>query len=224
MSHPLIFAGVTFSWPDGSPVLDGVDAVFTTGRTGLIGDNGTGKSTVLRLITGELSPASGTLTRAGDVAHLPQQLTLESGMTVADLLGVRGKLAALAAVEAGDADPRHFTTLGEDWDVETRARALLDATGLHTIGLDREVGTLSGGEAVLTALIDIQLAGTPIALLDEPTNNLDLHSIDAVVSALANYRGGLVMVSHDDAFLRRLGVDVRLELEEGRLSVDRRIS
>lgn len=217
MSYPLIFAGVTFSWPDGSPVLDGTDAVFTAGRTGLIGDNGAGKSTVLRLITGELVPTSGTVTRAGDVAYLPQQLTLESGMTVAELLGIREKLDALAAIESGDPDPRHFTAVGDDWDVAARARALLDATWLTSVGLDREVGTLSGGETVLTALIGIRLADTPLTVLDEPTNNLDREARARLRDLVVGWRGTLIVVSHDVELLELM--DSTVELRDRQLTV-----
>jgi ATPase subunit of ABC transporter with duplicated ATPase domains len=217
MSYPLIFAGVTFSWPDGSPVLDGTDAVFTAGRTGLIGDNGAGKSTVLRLITGELVPTSGTVTRAGDVAHLPQQLTLESGMTVAELLGIRETLDALAAIESGDPDPRHFTAVGDDWDVAARARALLDATGFTSVGLDREVGTLSGGETVLTALIGIRLADTPLTVLDEPTNNLDREARARLRDLVVGWRGTLIVVSHDVELLELM--DSTVELRDRQLTV-----
>lgn len=217
MQHPLIFSGVTFAWPDGTVVLDHTDAVFSTGRTGLIGDNGAGKSTVLRLITGELAPTSGTLTRTGDVAHLPQQLTLESGMSVAELLGVRAKLAALAAIESGDPDPRHFTVLGDDWDIEARSRALLDQAGLRSIGLDRPVGTLSGGETVLTALIGIQTSNVPVALLDEPTNNLDREARARLRDLVAGWRGTLIVVSHDVELLEQM--DATVELRDRRLTV-----
>ncbi|GAB3703954.1 ABC-F family ATP-binding cassette domain-containing protein [Corynebacterium nasicanis] len=216
MSHPITLSGVTVAWPDGSPVLDRSDAVFSTGRTGLIGDNGTGKTTILRLLAGELAPTTGTLTRTGDVAYLPQQLTLRSGMSVAGLLGIRSRLAALDAIEAGDPDPRHFSLIGDDWDIEARSRALLDATGLTTVGLDRPVETLSGGEAVLTALIGIQLADTSIALLDEPTNNLDRQSRARLRDLVAGWRGTLVVVSHDVELLELM--DSTVELRDRRLT------
>lgn len=135
-------ADLSFSWPDGSPVLEGLTATFTVGRTGLIGNNGTGKNTLLRLIAGHLTPTSGSVSVTGEVGWLPQHLTLRTDAAVADLLGVSGRLGALRAIESGDADPRHFETLADDWEVEARSLAALDRIGLADIELDRPVGTL----------------------------------------------------------------------------------
>ncbi|WP_084706094.1 ATP-binding cassette domain-containing protein [Prauserella rugosa] len=143
---------------------------------------------MLRLIVGELTPTAGTITRAGHVAYLPQNLALRTASTVADLLGVRGKLDALRAIESGDADPRHFDALGDAWDIDTRARVILDGLGLRGLDLDREVGALSGGETVLTALAGLRLRGDQIVLLDEPTNNLDRQAQEAE-SRIVVWRG-----------------------------------
>lgn len=169
-------ADLSFSWPDGSPVLEGLTATFTVGRTGLIGNNGTGKNTLLRLIAGHLTPTSGSVSVTGKVGWLPQHLTLRTDAAVADLLGVSGRLGALRAIESGDADPRHFETLADDWEVEARSLAALDRIGLADIELDRPVGTLSGGQTVLAALVGLQLAADDVVLLDEPTNDLDRDS------------------------------------------------
>src|SRR5688572_28861606 len=162
---------VSFAWPDGTIALDGVTGSFGAGRTGLVGRNGSGKSTLLRLIAGELTPDGGQLGRTADAAYLPQRLTLDVDRPVADLLGVGAPLRALRAIESGDADPRHFDAVGSDWDIEARAHAALAEAGLAPGMLDRSVGQLSGGEAVLTAIAGIRLRGAEIALLDEPTNN-----------------------------------------------------
>lgn len=213
----ITLAGVSFSWPDGSEILQPTDAVIGVGRTGLIGDNGAGKSTLIRLILGELAPSTGTVTCTGDVAYLPQQLILDSETTVAQLLGIQAKLDALAAIERGDAAPEHFEVIGDDWDIGSRARALLDSAGLAGIGLTRAVGTLSGGEVVLAALIGIKLSGAAIAILDEPTNNLDREARLRLGDIVDGWKGTLVVVSHDTELLDRM--DSIAELRNHTISV-----
>jgi ABC transporter related protein len=205
---------VHFTWPDGEPCLTDVTASFTQGVTGVVGRNGSGKTTLLRLITGELAPTAGTIIRDGAVDLLPQHLTLATGGQVADLLGIRAQLTALRAIAGGDADPRHFDVVGDAWDIEARAGEELAAAGL-SLGLDRSVGSLSGGEAMLVALIGLQVRRCGIAVLDEPTNNLDLATVDLLVAALDAYRGALIVVSHDDDFLAHLAIDRIWEVADG---------
>ena len=192
---------LSFAWPDGTPVINGITAAFGTGRTGLLGANGTGKTTLLRLITGELAPTAGAIGIAGRVGHLPQHLVLETGATVADLLEVRAGLDALRAIESGDTDARHFEVLGDAWDIESRARASLDAIGLSHLSLDRTVGTLSGGETMLAALAGLRMRGDEVVLLDEPTNNLDRRARHDLYDVVLAWQGALIVVSHDVALL-----------------------
>lgn len=197
----VVLTDLAFAWPDGTPVLDRISASFETGRTGLIGANGTGKTTLLKLIAGELTPATGSITVAGHVGYLPQHLILDTALTVADLLGIREKLDALRAIESGDADPRLFDTLGEAWDIDARARAVLDSFGLRNLNLDRTVGTLSGGESILTALAGLHMTGDGVVLLDEPTNNLDRQARHNLYDAIQAWQGALIIVSHDVTLL-----------------------
>jgi ATPase subunit of ABC transporter with duplicated ATPase domains len=193
----ILFDSVSLEWDDATVALREVSGAFGTGRTGLVGRNGSGKSTLLRLAAGELAPTSGAVQRSGEVAYLPQRLTLDVDRPVADLLGVGRTLTALRAIEAGDADPRHFDAVGDDWDVEARSHAALAEAGLAPDALDRRVGQLSGGEAVLAAIAGIRLGGAPIALLDEPTNNLDRAARERLRAIVRAWRGTLVVVSHD---------------------------
>lgn len=208
---------VTFAWPDGTVALSDVSGAFGGGRTGLVGRNGSGKSTLLKLIAGTLAPASGSISTAGRVDLLPQQLTLDTGRRVADVLGIAPALDAVRAIERGDVDGRHFETVGDDWDVEARATAALAEVGLPDGALDRRVGELSGGEAVLAALVGVRLRGAEIALLDEPTNNLDRDARARVHELMRTWRGTLIVVSHDTALLEEL--DDTAELYGSDLSV-----
>lgn len=217
LSSALLFDCVSLVWDDGTLALDGVSGSFGSGRTGLVGRNGSGKSTLLRIAAGDLAPTSGHVTRAGDVAYLPQRLNLDVDRPVADLLGISDALSALRAIESGDPDPRHFEALGDDWDVEARATAALADAGLPPGALERTIGSLSGGEAILAAIAGIRLGGAPITLLDEPTNNLDRGARARLADMVRSWRGTLVVVSHDVSLLELM--DDTAELYGNALSV-----
>lgn len=208
---------LTFAWPDGTVAIDHVSGTLTTGRTGLVGRNGAGKSTLLRLIAGHLRPTSGRVDAVGDVGYLPQTLTLGTEATVAELLGIDATLAALRAIEEGDADERHFDAVGDDWDIEARADEALHEIGFTAADLDRRVAQVSGGEAVLIAVTGMRLRRTPITLLDEPTNNLDRPTRARLAAFVDTWPGTLVVVSHDLELLEHM--DSTAELHAGSLDV-----
>ncbi|MFE0033288.1 ABC-F family ATP-binding cassette domain-containing protein [[Kitasatospora] papulosa] len=209
----ILCSSLSFAWPDGSEVFDGFQLTVGSGRTGLIGLNGCGKSTLLRLIAGELDPTDGHIRTAGDIGYLPQDITLDTALRVDQVLGVATARTALLAIEAGDADEAHFAAVGDDWDVEERARAVLDQLGMSAVGLDRTVGELSGGECVLLRLAALLLARPSVLLLDEPTNNLDLYARRRLYDAVDAWAGVLVVVSHDRELLER--VDRIADLRDG---------
>ncbi|MEV0231433.1 ABC-F family ATP-binding cassette domain-containing protein [Nonomuraea sp. NPDC050786] len=213
MSFSIVVDHVSFAWPDGTGVLDGLDAAFPAGRTGLIGVNGSGKSTLLKIIARELAPRAGAVSVAGEIGYLPQNVPLGASRTVSDLLEISGTRAALHAIESGDVAEEHFAAVGDDWDVEERANAELDRLGLGHIGLDRTVGTLSGGETIMVALAAQLLKRPEVLLLDEPTNNLDLDARERLYAAVAAWQGVLVVVSHDRALLEL--VEHIAELRDG---------
>ncbi|MEV4429317.1 ABC-F family ATP-binding cassette domain-containing protein [Streptomyces sp. NPDC049602] len=214
-SHPTFVTctSLSFSWPDGTELLDDFRLTVGPGRTGLVGLNGSGKSTLLRLIAGELAPAAGTVRVTGELGYLPQNLVLDTARRVDEILGIAGRRAALHAIEAGDVAEEHFTAVGDDWDVEERARAVLDQLGLDHVGLDRTVGEISGGESVLLRLAALLLARPDVLLLDEPTNNLDLHARARLYEAVERWSGVLIVVSHDRELLDR--VDQIADLRDG---------
>ncbi|WP_327698886.1 ABC-F family ATP-binding cassette domain-containing protein [Streptomyces sp. NBC_00459] len=192
---------LSFAWPDGTPVFDGLDVTVGPGRTGLVGVNGSGKSTLLKLIAGQLRPADGTVRVAGDVGYLPQTVTLDTALRVEDVLGISAQRAALHAIEAGDVTEEHFETIGDNWDVEERALVTLGELGLGHIDLDRTVGEVSGGEAVLLRLAALLLDRPDVLLLDEPTNNLDLYARRRLYTAVSSWPGVMIVVSHDRELL-----------------------
>ncbi|MFF9092320.1 ABC-F family ATP-binding cassette domain-containing protein [Streptomyces sp. NPDC014802] len=216
MSASLTCTALSFAWPDGTVVLDGLDAAFGPGRTGLVGVNGSGKSTLLKLIAGELAPSDGTVRATGEIGYLPQNVTLDTTLRVDEALGIAARRAALHAIEAGDTAEEHFETLGDDWDVEERALATLGELGLGHLALDRTVGEVSGGESVLLRLAALLLRRPEVLLLDEPTNNLDLYARRRLYAAVESWPGVTVVVSHDRELLER--VDRIADLHGGEIT------
>ena len=215
MRSSLTFHDLSFTWPDGTTVIDDVDIDVGPRRHGLVGANGSGKSTLLRLLAGDLTPTSGTRRADGDVAYLPQDPLRGDENTVADVLDIGSTIDALRLIEGGDTDPRLLDVVGDDWNVEGRAAVELERLGLADIGLERGIATLSGGELVLLSLGARLLRHPSVLLLDEPTNNLDGVARGRLHDVVTTWTGCLVVASHDRALLSSM--DVIGELRDGTL-------
>ncbi|NUP30587.1 MAG: ABC-F family ATP-binding cassette domain-containing protein [Streptomycetaceae bacterium] len=211
----VICSALSFSWPDDTPVFTDLTCAIGGGRTGLVAPNGASKSTLLRLIAGELRPTAGSVQVVGTLGYLPQDLPLTAGRTVAEVLGVDAVIRAIDAVESGDVADEHFAAIGDDWDIEDRTRAELDRLGLGHLALDRVLGTLSGCQIVSLGLAAQLLKRPDVLLLDEPTNNLDTDARHKLYDVLTAWNGCLVVVSHDRALLDRM--DRIAELDRGEL-------
>ncbi|MFN3473010.1 MAG: ABC-F family ATP-binding cassette domain-containing protein [Blastomonas sp.] len=199
----------TWQTPDGRPVLARLSAEFAAERTGLVGRNGIGKSTLLRLLAGTLAPTTGQVTVSGRVLLIEQLVQVGERATLADLLGIAEPLALVARALAGAADADDLAYA--DWTLEERALAALAVLGIeHPI--DAPLVSLSGGQRTRAGLAAAILHQPDFVLLDEPTNNLDRQVRVAVQQWLAAWRKGAVVVSHDRELLE--SVDAIVELTD----------
>ena len=197
-------ANLVFSWPDGTPVLDGLSFALGPVRTGLVAPNGAGKSTLLKLLAGQLSPLSGQMAIDGVVGYLAQDLPLDGEATVAEVLGIAARLQALDAIADGKVDSAHFDAVDGDWHVRERCMAALARLGLADVALERRLDTFSGGEAMSLGLAAQLLRHPDVLLLDEPTNNLDHAARLRLYAVLQEWKGCLLIASHDRELLERM--------------------
>lgn len=212
--------GLSFSYPGGARVL--TDVTFTVGAgqvAGLIGENGSGKSTTLSLLAGQLTPDSGTLHLPERTRYLPQEVSLRPDNTVQDLIDhAVGEVQAIETdiieLSARLAEAPNLVSLSSAYD-EALARAdafqlwTLDSrieqvlTGLGVEGLDRHstIAEISGGQRRLLALAMLLVSPADCLLIDEPTNHLDDQATDFIIEELNNYRGPVITSSHNRYFL-----------------------
>ncbi|MET0248823.1 MAG: ABC-F family ATP-binding cassette domain-containing protein [Sphingobium sp.] len=207
MSCAIILSGIALSTPDGAPLLTDLDISFAAERTGLIGRNGVGKSSLLRVIAGIQAPARGTVAINGTIAMLRQIVQVAPGETIADLFGVTDAIAILRRAEAGEATVEELGLA--DWTLEERLAAALDKVGLP-IAPDTRLATLSGGQRTRAALASALFSAPDFLLLDEPTNNLDADGRAMVARLLSEWRGGAIVVSHDRALLETMDAIIEL--------------
>jgi ATPase subunit of ABC transporter with duplicated ATPase domains len=207
MSASIALANLSWSTPEGRPLLSNVDLSFTTERTGLVGRNGVGKTTVLKLMAGDLAPQAGRVTVNGTLGVLRQTVQVGADETVADLFDVRHAVAILDRAEAGQANADELA--GADWTLEARLAEALARLGLDATAATR-LSTLSGGQRTRAGLAALVFAEPDFILLDEPTNNLDREGRRMVIDLLADWTGGAIVVSHDRELLDTMDAIVEL--------------
>lgn len=174
---------------------------FEPEKIGLIGNNGLGKTTLLKLISGELIPNSGTVSRSANIACLPQNIKKLDCLSVAETLGIQDKLSALKAIHDGTTEQHHFDIIGDNWTIAEETKELLNSHSLGHLDLDRKLNTLSGGEVTRLLLLNILKQNPDCLLLDEPTNNLDKNQKMWLYKFISEWNQSAIIISHDRELL-----------------------
>ncbi len=210
-SHSLTLDRVSYRLADGRPLFSDLSFSFEPLATGLVGGNGMGKSVLARLLAGQLPPDSGRVRSSGQVFLLPTPGYPPRG-TVGELAGVGDVLDALARIEAGSIDERDFTCVGERWDLHERLQQQWQAMGLpDDLHAGQPAARLSGGQAMRVALSGAWASGADWLILDEPSNHLDARHRQQLYAQLQQWRGGLLVISHDRGLLAHMQQIVELD-------------
>ncbi|MFN4355860.1 ATP-binding cassette domain-containing protein, partial [Parvibaculum sp.] len=207
MCPSISLSGLSWSTPDGRTLFSDLDLRFGQVRTGLVGRNGTGKTTLLKLISGELVPVRGTIHVDARLSILRQSVQPASDETIATLFGADDALALLRRAETGRATPGELSEA--DWTLEARIAESLAGLGLEA-SPETPLAALSGGQRTRAMLAALTFTEPDFLLLDEPTNNLDAEGREAVKHLLARWKRGAIIVSHDRALLEEMDEIVEL--------------
>jgi ATP-binding cassette subfamily F protein 3 len=219
--HRDIFAGVSLAIPRGA-------------RFAIVGANGVGKTTLLKIIIGDEEPSSGSVAKAKGVriGYLPQEADFETDQTLwfeclsvfADLIQQQEELHRLEALMA---DPKHtdeviarYGKLQDEFDRKggytytTKIKQVLTGLGFAESDYEMPLDHLSGGQRTRAYLARLLLSNPDLLLLDEPTNHLDINAVEWLEGYLSQWEGAAVIVSHDRYFLDRVATDI-LEMAPG---------
>ncbi|KRN29448.1 ABC transporter family protein [Lactobacillus selangorensis] len=218
-------------------LLDHVSFLIREGdRIGLIGTNGTGKTTLLNILAGEEPLDSGAITKPNDyrISYLKQQPELPADLSVMDAV-ITGDNPAFKTIKAYENVLQQYTAHPEDqklmdrymkldeqmtqqdaWNVDTDVKTIL--TQLHITDLNQKIGQMSGGQQKRVGLAQVLIEQPDLLIMDEPTNHLDFDSIAWLEDYLAKYKGALLVVTHDRYFLDRVSNQI-FELDHGNLGI-----
>ena len=201
----IIIRDLSYVHSDKEVLFQHLNLVINPGdKIALTGNNGCGKSTLMRIIAGDLSATTGTVSHPEHLYYVPQHFGQYDDRTIAQALRIDGKLKALHAILNGDVSEKHFTTLNDDWNIEERAQAALSAWGMDGIPLSHLMGGLSGGEKTRIFLAGMELHSPVAILLDEPTNHLDATGRQRLYDFVRRTPAIVLVISHDRTLLNQL--------------------
>ncbi|SMO83871.1 ATPase components of ABC transporters with duplicated ATPase domains [Chryseobacterium rhizoplanae] len=207
----ILLQHISFGFPGGDLLFNNTNLTIPSHtKSALVGSNGMGKSTLLKMIAGEIQPLNGNITISDSVFYVPQMFGNFNHLTIAECLKIDQKLNALQKITNGEVDEIYFEILNDDWDIEERCQHALEHWGLDNFDLNQTLEGLSGGQKTKVFLAGIQISQPDIIILDEPTNHLDLEGRKLLYDLIDKADATVVIVSHDRTLLNL--VDTIFEL------------
>ena len=173
-------------------------------KTALIGNNGVGKSTLLKIIAGELQPTYGQIIVETEPYYVTQIFGQFNHLNIAQALLIEDKLNALKEILNGNTSEENFNLLNDDWTIEDRCKEALNYWQLDDLDLSQKMETLSGGQKTKVFLAGISIHQSELVLLDEPSNHLDVSGRRLLYDFIQATKGALIVVSHDRKLLNLL--------------------
>ncbi|BAP30368.1 ABC superfamily ATP binding cassette transporter [Chryseobacterium sp. StRB126] len=198
----ILLQNISFGFPGGDLLFNPINLTIPSHtKSALVGSNGMGKSTLLKIISNELQPLKGTIHIQGEIFYVPQIFGNFNHLTIAECLNIDKKLSALEKITNGDVDEQYFETLNDNWDIEERCQNALQYWNLEDFDLNQKLEGLSGGQKTKVFLAGIQINQPDIIILDEPTNHLDLEGRKLLYDLIEKVNATVVIVSHDRTLL-----------------------
>ncbi|WP_031527846.1 ABC-F family ATP-binding cassette domain-containing protein [Dyadobacter crusticola] len=170
-------------------------------KAALIGNNGGGKSTLIKIIAGQILPESGTIKCNSKPYYIPQLFGQFNAQSIAEALGIYEKVNALNQILHGNVSEENLTLLADDWTIEERCREAFELWKLPEISLHQKMGELSGGQKTKVFLAGIRIHNPEIILLDEPSNHLDAEGRKLLYNFVQMHSGTMLVASHDRILL-----------------------
>ncbi len=193
---------ISFGFPAGNLLFNSIILTIPSRtKSALVGSNGMGKSTLLKILAGEIEPLEGSITIQNEIFYVPQMFGNFDDFTIAECLKIDKKLDALQKITDGEVDEAYFETLNDNWDIEERARQALAYWNLNNLDFTQKLDNLSGGQKTKVFLAGITIHQPEVILLDEPTNHLDQESRHLLYDFIEKTNSTVVMVSHDRTLL-----------------------
>lgn len=186
-------------------------------KTALVGNNGVGKSTLLKVIAGEFQANSGQIIAAEIPYYVPQLFGQFNKLCIAEALKINDKIISLKEILEGNVTEENLQLLNDDWTIEERCNETLEYWQLHHLDLNQKMETLSGGEKTKVFLAGIMIHKPDLILLDEPSNHLDFAGRNLLYEFIKSTSSSLLIVSHDRTLLNIL--DKTLEMSKNGISV-----
>ena len=208
----IIISDLAYHYPNQDNLFAHISfSVEKQSKISIVGNNGVGKSTILKLLAGELSPSEGSIISSSQPYYIPQHTGLLH-KTVAEVLQISDKLKAMEAIIQGSVSQADYDALADDWTIESRYESALAYWQLSHVKPNTPMDDLSGGEKTKVFLAGLLIHTPEFVLLDEPSNHLDAASRELLYQYIEQSTSSIIVVSHDRVLLDQL--DTTYELSE----------